>query len=277
MTARRRALDLDTLTLTHGVHTPESGQFSLVEAVAYVAGEPWSSEPQCASPVLCDYCIQIGAIEDAPYGPDIRKRLVPYIPRLVDSRGTPAQEEWRGWLALDSLLRQAFPLWLDLAGLSEHATRLRALPTQTEERAVRRSEQHWQRAFEAANQAAWATGLRDYTGQAEWISTFAVHVGGTRALYAAARKASRFAPSGTTEWRDWAGWQALTGTFHAARVAARSAEHQAGSPSGAFALLREHALRQQDAAFGVFDALLAVTGGTPALPPVPRVTITEVG
>lgn len=44
-------LDLDTLQLAFGGHDP-GDDMCVMEAVAYLAGEPWSDRPECASPVI---------------------------------------------------------------------------------------------------------------------------------------------------------------------------------------------------------------------------------
>jgi hypothetical protein len=99
-----------------------------MEAVAYMAGEPWSDSPACASPVVSAF---LRAWNDALSDAD-RDRLLPaavWVPRLVGSRGDPATEEQRAYLALDWLMRVHTPAWLDLVpALAPHAVALRALP-----------------------------------------------------------------------------------------------------------------------------------------------------
>lgn len=50
-----RTLDLDTVTLAHGKHGSPEGGLCLLEAVAYVAGEPHSDHPACVSPVIAAF------------------------------------------------------------------------------------------------------------------------------------------------------------------------------------------------------------------------------
>lgn len=72
------ALDLDALVLEHGKHEAD-GAYCVMEAVAYLAGEPWSDHPQCASKVLTEWAIWLndsGTHEQ-------RQQLVPFIPELV--------------------------------------------------------------------------------------------------------------------------------------------------------------------------------------------------
>ena len=138
---------LETITLESGAHSKnDEGHMCIMEAVAYVAGEPWSDTPQCASPVIASFCRSWNDTS-GPYGQEIRNRLRGYIPRLVGSRGTNEQEEQRAWLATDWLLRVCEPAWLRLAGLTEHAETLSALPPQLSREAVLASV--------AARDAAW--------------------------------------------------------------------------------------------------------------------------
>jgi hypothetical protein len=64
-------LDLDTLTLQKGAHDSPDAGMCVMEAVAYISGEPFSDHPACASPILSAFlrrwnddlrvCIQIPA------------------------------------------------------------------------------------------------------------------------------------------------------------------------------------------------------------------------
>jgi hypothetical protein len=108
--------------LDSGGHKPGERMCEL-EAVAYVAGEPWTAAPDCASPVLGAFLRSWNDNLDD----DTRQTLKPYIPRLVGSRGTEAQEDNRSWMALDWLVRTYTPAWLRLAGLDNQADRLAGL------------------------------------------------------------------------------------------------------------------------------------------------------
>jgi hypothetical protein len=126
-------MDLSTVLFGVGKHPrtdAPSGDRDLciMEAVAYVAGEPWSDSPACASPVVSAF---LRSWNDALSDAD-RDRLLPaavWVPRLVGSRGDPATEERRAYLALDWFIRVHAPAWLDLVtSLASHAEALRALP-----------------------------------------------------------------------------------------------------------------------------------------------------
>jgi hypothetical protein len=123
-----RLEELDALTLLKGSHGENSDyQMCVMEAVAYVAGEPWSDHPECACPVLTSFMVpwndQLGDAD--------RQRLKPYIPRLVGTRSTSEVEQRRSWMACDWLVRTFTPAWLRLAGLNEDAAALEALPELT--------------------------------------------------------------------------------------------------------------------------------------------------
>ncbi len=97
-------IDLDTLTLARGAHG-EGGEMCVMEAVAMLAGEPWSDHPECVSPVIAAFCRSWNdALEDPP-----RTQLLK--PLLQDVIGT---------------MRVHTPAWLRLAGLTEHAQALEA-------------------------------------------------------------------------------------------------------------------------------------------------------
>ena len=124
-----RTLDLDHISLGAGCHqppdpTPVDGGLCVMEAVAWVAGEPWSDHPKCASPVVGAF---LRSWNDT-LNDDDRQNLKQYIPRLVGSAGTPELEERRAWMALDWLVRTYTPAWLRLAGLTGQADTLAGLP-----------------------------------------------------------------------------------------------------------------------------------------------------
>jgi hypothetical protein len=125
-------MDLSTVRFgvgSHDVTTPTGDRdLCIMEAVAYMAGEPWSDAPSCASPVISAF---LRTWNDALSDED-RDRLLPaavWVPRLVGSRGDDATEERRAYLALDWLIHVYTPAWLDLVpSLAGHAAALRALP-----------------------------------------------------------------------------------------------------------------------------------------------------
>jgi len=67
------------IVLARGKHGSREQGVCLLEAVAYVAGEPHSDHPACVSPVLAAFG---RALNDALDSVE-RQRLVPLVPRLV--------------------------------------------------------------------------------------------------------------------------------------------------------------------------------------------------
>ena len=154
-------MDLSTVRFgagVHGVSTAPTGNrdMCIMEAVAYMAGEPWSDSPACASPVISAF---LRTWNDA-LPDDDRDRLLPaavWVPRLVGSRGDDATEERRAYLALDWLVRVHAPAWLDLVpSLAPHAAGLRALPEIVDMTTARRAGDMVRAAWAAAQAAAWA-------------------------------------------------------------------------------------------------------------------------
>jgi hypothetical protein len=119
-----KTLDLDSLELKKGQHDEEEKQFCVMEAVAFVAGEPWSDSPQCASPVIAAF---LRSYNDS-VSDEVRQSLKKYIPLLIDTRGSAALEERRSLIAADWLVRTYTPAWLRLAGLTSQAEALETLP-----------------------------------------------------------------------------------------------------------------------------------------------------
>jgi hypothetical protein len=205
----------------------------IMEAVAYVAGEPWSDAPACASPVVSAFLRNWNdSLPDAE-----RDRLLPadvWVLRLVGSHGSPEIEERRAYLALDWLIRTYAPMWLDLVpDLRPHAAALRGLPGIVDLATAERAGQAvrparaaaraaaWDAARAAARAAAWAAAgatagaaARAAAGDAAWAAAWdAARVAARAAAWDAARAAARAAA-----WD--AAWDAAG---DAARAAARDA------------------------------------------------------
>lgn len=126
MTTPGRRLDLATLVLKPGRHPEAAWEFCLFEAVAYLAGEPWSVAPDGTCPVLRGF---LGLLNDLLPDDATRTRLlVPLIPRLVDSRTGSATTRRRACRLADFAVREVAPIALDAAGWRGEAGALRRLP-----------------------------------------------------------------------------------------------------------------------------------------------------
>ena len=183
-------IDTDRLarikTLYKGKHDP-NGKMCVMEAVAYIAREPWSDSPTCVSPVIARFARTWN--DDLP--DDLRDEyLKPLIPTFVGTVGGDALENRRATMAADWLVRIYTPAWLRLAGLTAHADALANLPEITDFRktpalmpALRAAQKDaaaagdartaaWaaagDAAWAAARAAAWAAG--EAAGDAAWAA-----------------------------------------------------------------------------------------------------------
>ena len=121
-TPRERLAALPSLSAGAHEHVGEGA--CVMEAVAYVAGEPWSDTPACACPVLGAF---LRTWNDDLSDTDRDRLLRPLVRRLVGSRSTPEVEARRSWLAMDWLVRTNAPAWLQLVpALVPHAAALTA-------------------------------------------------------------------------------------------------------------------------------------------------------
>ena len=100
-----------------------------MEAVAYIAGEPWSDHPACACPVIGAF---MRAWNDGLPDAERTALILPLIPRLVGTRATKKVEQRRATMAADWFIRVHTPAWLRLAKLNEQADLLASLPEITD-------------------------------------------------------------------------------------------------------------------------------------------------
>lgn len=153
--------------LKSGAHkNPEDGM-CIMEAVAYVTGEPFSDHPECA-------CLVIGAFlrswNDALPDDERNAIMRPLIAKLPGTRGSKALEERRSLMAADWLVRTHTPAWLRLAGLTEQADALSGLPEITDMAqvpSIRAPIEAARKDAAAARAAAWAAAW-DAAGGAAW-------------------------------------------------------------------------------------------------------------
>ncbi|GLS69914.1 glycosyltransferase family 61 protein [Methylobacterium tardum] len=192
-------------TLAAGWHAGAEAGLCALEAVAYVAGEPHSDQPACASPSLAAF---IGTWSDR-LSQDARDALIlPLVPRLVGTRGSEALERRRVALVVDWLVRTHVPAWFRLAKLNVEADELANRPVVADVADLAAWFDHlkWARkraavanptlrqtgtgvraaAWDAAHQAAWAAIRDDLDAAGSRI--FAA---GWDAAYAAAYAAAR--------------------------------------------------------------------------------------
>ena len=115
--------------LKRGKHNNFSDGACVMEAVSYIAGEPWSDHPACACPVITAFLVNWNdALPD-----DERDTLLrPLILRVVGTRGDTELGQRRVMMAVDWLVRVHTPAWLRLAKLDAAASALEGLPEITD-------------------------------------------------------------------------------------------------------------------------------------------------
>jgi len=279
--------NLAPVTLTRGPHSDRGHGLCLLEAAALVAGEPHSDAPSCVSPVLRAMGIHLNDLL-----PDVRRQQVaPLVPMLPGTRGDGRDRD-RSLLALDWLIREFTPCWLDFATLGGHAQTVRALPPIASLSAAGQAAE-LVRAAEAdavaAGDAAWAgagDGAWAAAGKSVWeaaraggefAARAAAEVCAGDAVSAAAANAARAAAlaAGWAAVRDatWAAaWSAARDVTRdaarlpagardrsAARVAARDAAWAAAGET-ADRLLQPVVDRLQQSAIDLFAAMIRPGG-----------------
>jgi hypothetical protein len=217
-----RLAQIEALSLSAGSHEEFERGMCVMEAVSYVAGEPWSDAPQCACPVITAFMVSWN--DALPDDAERDRLLKPLIPLIVGTRSTPAIEERRSYMALDWLIRTFTPAWLDLVpALHEHAAALRGLDEIADmagaAAAGRKVNAAWAAARAAAGDAARAAAWAAAGAAARAAAGDAAGAAARAAAWAAAGDAARAAAGDAAGAAAWA----------AARAAARAA---AGDAAG---------------------------------------------
>ena len=237
---------LDRIRLAHGSHASPDDGLCVMEAVAYLAGEPHTDHPACVSPVLGAF---LRNWNDSLPDED-RQVLKPYALRVIDTAGD-GLDEIRGWLAADWLIRVHTPAWLRLAGLDEHAD------------VLEQSEPVTAATINVVRPKAAAAGdaTRAATRSAAWDATRA-------ATRAAARDAAGDAARAAASHAAWdAAWAATRAAARdAARAAAWAATRDAAGDAARDAArdaLEPTTRHLQLSALGLLEQLIDPTKETP--------------
>jgi hypothetical protein len=181
-------IGVDGITLAKGGHNSREEGVCAMEAVAWIAGEPHSDSPQCASPAIAAF---MRSWNDSLPDGDRDRLLKPYLAKLIGSRGTAAAEERRGWLAMDWLIRTFAPAWLSLVhDLSPHAEALRNLPEIANSAAVALAKDPIAAAYSAADSAAYSAARSAAYSAADSAAYSAARSAAYSAAYSAARSAA---------------------------------------------------------------------------------------
>ncbi len=218
---------LDALgPLKAGAHPGPDAGACVMEALSYVAGEPWSDHPQCCCPVIAAF---LRAWNDGLPDDERDALLRPLIPRLVGTRATPDVERRRALLVIDWVVREYTPAWLRLAGLTAQADALAGLPEITDLEqvpAIRGAIEAAQRDAAAARAAARAAACAacaaagDAAGDAAWVAARAAACAACAAAGDAAGDAAWVAAWDAACAAAWGAWGAAYAAAAAACAAA---------------------------------------------------------
>jgi hypothetical protein len=217
----KRLDEVNQRALMTGKHDSIAQGMCVMEAVSYVAGEPWSDHPQCASRVIAAF---MRRWNDGLRSDEDRKRLLaPLIPKLVGSAAGDEIELKRAYLAVDWVIRVMSPTWLELAGLTEQATLLRELSEVTDEASARLARAAANQAYKAASRRRderWAELRQKYA--------YAYADAADAAAYAAADAAAAYADAAAA-YAD-AAYAAADAAAAYAYAADAAAAYAAGKP-----------------------------------------------
>jgi hypothetical protein len=137
---------LAALRIKYGSHIDRSAGVCIMEAVAWLAGEPHSAYPACSSRIIGRLAI---TLNDRMRSDAEREALKPLALKIVGTRGSDAVEIKRVYMTFDWFVREALPENVDflaelaaldgkwgkhekqfrdyVAALQPHAVKLRAL------------------------------------------------------------------------------------------------------------------------------------------------------
>jgi hypothetical protein len=94
-------------TLKFGKHKDREHGLCLLEAAAYVAGEPHTDRPLCVCPVIAEYC---RVLNDANWlnDDDRTEYLYPIVEKIINTL-KPESEEWRAARLIETASRSVLP------------------------------------------------------------------------------------------------------------------------------------------------------------------------
>jgi hypothetical protein len=249
---------LEPLKLGRGSHEPPSNGLvnaCVMEAVAYVAGEPFSDRPACASPVITSFLVSWNdSMDDVD-----RQMLKPYIVRVVGTRTGKRHEKQRAWMLTDWLARECAPAWMRLAGLTGQAELLESLAPLTSAASARKAQPVLDAARKdsaAARDAARAAARASAgaaAGAAAWDAAWAA----ARAAAGAAARAAAWAAARAAAGA--AAWDAAWAAARAAAGAAARASAGAAARASAWDALAPTTRELQRSALLLLDRMIAVS------------------
>ena len=160
------------LILKSGSHKSFDDGCCVMEAVSYIAGEPWSHRPACACPVITSFLVSWN--DNLPNDESRTRLLTPIIPLVVGTRNKELELP-RVMMTVDWMLREFLPTWLELTpALAPSAAELRAFkPIQSWEEfdllipVVVRAKNQAAAAWDAARDAARAAARQEFAALVE--------------------------------------------------------------------------------------------------------------
>lgn len=183
-------------TFSRGSHKSREDGLCVMEAVAYVAGEPHSDHPECADPVITRLAIWL----NDSCGDSLRQELLQGLPfRIVGTKATPEIECRRAFMAADWAVRFVAPVALRAANMESIATKLEGLgevngsasdSAASAAGSVARSA-HAARSAAGASAAGSAASAAAYADDAAAYAAAAAAAAGAAARYAALEKIQR--------------------------------------------------------------------------------------
>jgi len=232
-------------TLAAGPHADAGSGLCALEAVAYVAREPHSDQPACASPSLAAF---IRTWSDG-LPQDARDDLIlPLVPRLVGTRGSEALERRRVALAADWLVRTHLPAWFRLAKLNVEGDALANRPALTD----------------SADLAAWCDHLEQARKRAK-VANLTLRQTGSAVRAAAWDAAQQAAWVVIRDHLEAAGPRMLAAGWDAAYASAYAAARAYGK-----APLEPTRRALQESALALVERMIALREANPADPdPLP--------
>lgn len=200
--SKKKLAWLESLTLACGQHKSRKSGACVMEAVAYVAGEPHTDHPACASRVITRFAVSL----NDRWSDARRQALKPYVLRIAGTAADEATERKRAFMCADWAVRECLPLVLEAAKVKEWPDRLRALPAIVDEATAQAGRAAVREARKAAYAAADAAAAADADAAAAAYAA-AAWIGGsvatpTSAAYAAADADAAYAYAGVRAKAD---------------------------------------------------------------------------
>ena len=244
-----RLAKIETLRLAKGAHDSFGSGVGVMEAVAYVAGEPFSDHPRCASPVVGAF---LRAWNDR-LDDETRQRLTPYVVRLVGTAGSDEDERRRRDMLWEWVLGTLVPTWLETAGMHAEAKDVRAHGRGT---LAHVREKAWERRI-AARERLTAL-VREYVASASAQAAPAAAAYET-AAYAAATYAASAAYAASASGASDTADASLADAAASYDAAASAASAYVDADTDAYAAYATDADTAASAAYAYVEAALAPT------------------